>query len=128
MIHQNFVGVFCRRDHPAGYGNHADQPWPDSPHYKPNREPIGAGAHGYVALFIYASEIHIIHRVANEIEYKYWQWPKRQDDWYSGTFDLVSIQEVVTCPKSDFYTPIGDNRAIAHIHAYTILGIVQDVI
>lgn len=125
------VGVFCRVNHPAGYGGFPDVP-PDAlaglreDFYKTQRGQRGelrSGAHGYVTLVVQCANMTEL--AAVETRLKFWfRWADRDDLWYGGTFDLVSSVEVPgALPATDGpeWRSKGDNRAVALISAAYVL-------
>lgn len=136
------VGVFCRANHPAGYGGFPDVPPDALAGLRADFERVyGArgeqhsGAHGYVTLIVSCATPTELEAV--ETRLKFWfQWAAREDLWYGGTFDLVStITPRTPCDliasgrypgASDWvslgWVSLGDNRAAAHLSAADVLG------
>lgn len=118
-------GVFCRPNHPEGYGQ--------------CRGPIQSGAsgyhqaaaHGYVTVIVKA-QTYLELWAAQEILKKGYHWPGRQDNWYSGPMEMVAVLEGTTRVNDHYGRPtadedeiaiaVGDNRAFAYVKASYLLG------
>ena len=111
------IGVFARRDHPAGYG-------------------FGERAHGYVVVLVECADVAELRRVEENLD-RHYQTPSRADGWYSGPMDLVAtvtadgIAAISAVghwdPRSGRYfglrpsRSLGDNRFVACYTAAEVL-------
>lgn len=130
------IGVFCRRDHPPGYGKYSGHFYAAPAEvFQENTDDEGywCGAHGYVTLLVNCEDHNELQRVQDAVS-TYWQWPERNDVWYSGPFDLVGalhgvdvIAEILwsanlaTIVDRPQYRSLGDNRAVAFLNAKDIV-------
>lgn len=139
------LGIFCRANHPKGYGTCGTPQWAPSVQPTQQHDPSGT-AHGYVTLAVQCEdwlELRAIkdrlavYRTANSgtqknitSGYRRWNWNGRSDDWFAGPFELVFVTQGYG--NSGFgmngdvfpigsYISYGDNRAFAFLTAKEVL-------
>lgn len=104
------IGIFSRADHPNGYGY-----------------PNGT-AHGYVILLVYCSSPEELSAVQSRLQAPFFPG-HRNDNWYSGIFDLTAHIKSKERPdifdnwgnKDRGHISIGDNRAVFILEAAEVL-------
>lgn len=149
------IGVFCRANHPPGYGGMGYTPPPCAPqgvkdfHEKHRKGIAATAAHGYVTLIAKCEDFKELQRVVLALRNRWFPWYRRTDDWYAGIFELVWGLEIEIPdfgPEAfkdllfastwsldqnlrDFdlhtYNSYGDNRACAYLSAAEVLEIMK---
>lgn len=124
------IGVFCRPNHPGGFGGQLPTEYHGLVLDTPYRDLMGKfGAHGYVTWIVRCEDwielgaVRDLLRLGSE-------WETRGDEWFSGPLDLVAAWEGYVGPPVDHsgrhfegsrWTSIGDNRGLAWLTAREVL-------